>query len=143
MEKYQAEIAKLKEMLQTEEEFGKVMRYFFDELGDHQDFIDRGKRAKHRLLKDAVQVVAEQVLGENGVVVEHLLLTKLAKSKFYHGGCFVRGRVANVIYFEDIDMGMVGILMSGEASFMHFARFTCHRVDSDATILQAGNRTRH
>jgi len=151
VEKYAADLAKLKDLLQTAENFGDIVTFFFDHLSNDRTFIDHSKPAKHPLIKPALQTVAAQLFKEDpvaptsgaGAPISNMVLLKLRKHPFYHGACFIQGRPVTVLYFEDIDMGVV--CTTSTYPYMHFARFTCYRVkDVDKnSILTTGNRSIH
>jgi len=141
MAKYETKLAKLKDLLQTGDDFGEIMQYFLDHLGDHQDFINMGKRAKNKLVQEALLYVGKK-LFQTDVKVTNVLLTEVKKAKFFHGACFIQGCFANLIYFEDIDVGMVAVLRSPHSSYVEYIRFTCYKVDVDKdAFFQSGNRT--
>ena len=75
--------------------------------------------------------------------ITNMVLLKLSKYPFYHGACFIHGRPVSILYFEDIDMGLV--CTASTFPYMQFARFTCYRVkDLDQhSIFTPGNRTAH
>ena len=140
MEKYAADLAKLKELLQTADNFGDIVKYFFDHLGDDPTFIKLSKPAKHPLVRKTLQHIAASLFKQE-VTVTNLLLLKLSKSQFYHGACFIQGRPVNILYFEDIDMGIV--CAASTYPYMLYARFTCYRLkDLDRnSIFKAGSHS--
>jgi hypothetical protein len=77
------------------------------------------------------------------IQITKLALLQLGKHPFYHGASFIHGRPVSMLYFEDIDMGMVCV--ASTFPYMQFARFTCYRVkDLDQnSIFAPGNRTAH
>jgi len=140
MEKFAADLARLKELLQTADDFGDIVKYFFDHLGDDPTFIKLSKPAKHPLVKKTLQHVAASLFKQE-VTVTNLLLLKFGKYPFYHGACFIQGRPVNILYFEDIDMGIV--CTASTYPYMHYARFTCYRLkDLDKnSIFKAGSHS--
>ena len=99
MEKYAADLAKLKELLQTADNFGDIVKYFFDHLGDDPTFIKLSKPAKYPLVRKTLEHVAASLFKQE-VTVTNLLLLKLSKSQFYHGACFIQGRPVNIQQFS-------------------------------------------
>lgn len=141
MEKFAAELKTLKEQLQIADNFGEVMKYFFDHLAERDDFLRAGKKAKNQLVKQSLEVIGQQVF-QRPVTIANLMLIQLKKQHFYHGSCFMEGSIANVIYFEDIDIGLAAVVKSFRSSHVDYVRFTCYRVDVDEkAILKAGSRT--
>ncbi len=134
MAKFEKELATLKYMLMTADEFKDVYGYFFDHLGENSDFLKLGKRSKHPLLKKILETVGEQLFGKK-VMITKLLLTKIPKHRFYHGPCFINGKMAGVLFFEDIDMGMLSVLMSMETYTTHFVRFSSIQMESGGDVF--------
>jgi hypothetical protein len=127
MQNFDTEMATLKNLLQTSKNFSDVVDYFFTNLTERSPaFMQAGKRAKHPLIRKTVELIGTQILQKE-VTVSHLILLKLSKYHFYHGSCFIEGNMCNILYFEDIDMGMVGI-SNLSSDYVHFTRFTCFRV---------------
>jgi len=111
----------LKEKLLTSSNFSDVQDYFLTHFGDKPDFIALGERASHPLLEAIVKEVAKQ-LFKGSPRVEQLLLTRLEKEEFLHGGMVVNGCVGTIIYFDDIHKGMICVCtIDGQA---HYARFS-------------------
>lgn len=151
MDKLTANLARLKELLQTADNFGDIVKYFFDHLSNNSAFIHHSKPVKHPLIKQTLQSVAAELFKQDAALadrkqdaaVTNMLLLKLNKYPFYHGACFIQGRPVSVLYFEDIDMGLV--CAASTYPYMQYARFTCYRLkDVDKnSIFKAGNRSIH
>jgi hypothetical protein len=116
-------LATLKEKLVSASQFNEVMNYFFDHFGDHAEFIALGERASHDLLENILEAVAEQLFGKP-VPITHLFLTRLAEHQFIHGGAQLGGKLATVLYFEDICKGLMAVAWSSKTSETKFIRFT-------------------
>jgi hypothetical protein len=143
MEKYEADLAKLKEILQTATDFKDVIGFFLDHLINHPEFIKAGSRTKNPMVRDTLKMIFKQLFKEE-INMTHLLLLHIKKHKFYHGTCFANGNLANILYFEDLDVGMVGVLTKYRPNML-FARFTCYRVKvtDDNPIIAGGSSTKH
>jgi hypothetical protein len=151
MDKYSANLSRLKDLLQTADNFGDIVTYFFDHLTNDPVFVHRSKPVKHPLVQQALQTVAAELFKRDAAAagtiedaqITNMVLLKLSKYPFYHGACFIRGRPVNILYFEDIDMGIV--CTTATYPYMQFARFTCYRtkgVDQDS-IFTAGDHRIH
>jgi hypothetical protein len=116
-------LATLKDKLIHAEQFNEVMIYFFDHFGDHSDFIALGERVSHELVENILETVAEQLFGQP-VPVTHLFLTRLPEHQFVHGGAKLGGKMATVLYFEDICKGLLAVIWSSRTSETKFIRFT-------------------
>lgn len=135
MAKFEKELNRLKEKLMTADDFSEVYDYFFDHLGENAGFIKMGKRAKNPILKKLLEMIGEQLFKEEGKV-SNLLLTKISKPMtFYHGPCFINGRMGSVIFFKDIEMGMVSLVMEIGGDEVKFIRFSSLELDGSGESL--------
>lgn len=144
MDRYKERLDTLKTKLVTEEEFGAIYDYFFSHLAEDRSFLNYGKRTKNPFLKSMLKMIAEQLFGEGGQVT-NLMIIKTKKSKFYHGSCFINGRMAGILYFEDIEMGIAAVSMSMITGEVKYIRFTATSIDGDKTVVlpQGGKKTIH
>ena len=113
----------LKDKLINSNDFSAVMHYFFDHFAENHAFMQLGKAQHSSFVETIVTETASAALGER-VVVRGLRLIRLVPQKFYHGPCFVNGRIATLFYFEDIRTGMLAIAMSDSSGEMRYARIT-------------------
>ncbi len=116
-------LATLKDKLIHAQNFTQVWEYFFDHFGEDPAFIALGDRARHPFLEVVLEQVGRQLFAQP-VTVANLLLTHLPEQQFLHGGCTLNGKLANVIYFEDIHMGLLAVVMSLAPTDTKMVRFT-------------------
>jgi hypothetical protein len=116
-------LATLKDKLVNATEFGEVWRYFLDHFGEDPAFIALGERSHDPFLVAVIEQIASQIFGKH-VPLTNLLLTFLPDHHFTHGGVILDGHLANVLYFDDIRMGMVAVLMSLPSGETKYARFS-------------------
>ncbi|HEX9736792.1 MAG TPA: hypothetical protein VGG06_32910 [Thermoanaerobaculia bacterium] len=113
----------LRDKLATAESFGDVMDYFLDHFGENPEFMALGKRVKSPLMNAVVQRVAEELLGPGARVTgKHFVLLK--KQRFIHGAPLLDGRISVLIFFRDIDMGMLAFSIGEETKFVRFTSYT-------------------
>jgi hypothetical protein len=113
----------LKDKLLHTKDFTQIWEYFFDQFGEDPAFIALGERTRHPFLETVLEQVGRQLFGKP-VTVAKLLLTRLPEQQFLHGGCTLNGKLANVIYFEDIHMGLLAVVLSVTPSDTKMVRFT-------------------
>jgi hypothetical protein len=66
------------------------------------------------------------------------MLIHIAEHGFWHG-CFVlAGRLGQVIYFEDIDRGLLTIAGDVSSGHTHFVRFSAVEVEIDGKSVPWG-----
>ena len=106
-------LAELKERLIHATEFIKVWEYFLDHFGENPDFIALGERTQNDLVEAIIIQTAKQVHGQD-LKPQESLLTRLPEYQFIHGGCFKKGKMTNVLYFEDIFMGTLMLCAVGD-----------------------------
>lgn len=142
MSAYKEKLDELKGFLIKAEDFSKVYEFFFDSVACHREFIDLGKPSKSELLESALKVIGEEVLGKK-CSVNNLQLIKIREESFFHGGCLLNGCIATVVYFSDIDVGMIAVNTVPGTGQMSFARLTCVTTDKKvpASSVVFGNRT--
>src|SRR5262249_36503157 len=116
-------LATLKEKLQTARVFGDVWRYFMDHFGDHPEFMALGEATRDEFLEEAVAQIAAQLSGGT-VTMARMMLIRLPEHGFIHGSVVVGGRPGNVMYFEDIHMGLIGVAWSAATAEAKFVRFS-------------------
>ena len=133
----------LKEMLQTEDDFGNTLNYFFD-LMEHDEIMDGGKRIKDdTFLKQMIKEIGRRLLGKTVIPVNFLLIG-VPEYRFYHGGFMIEGRMGNIFYFRDIDMGMMALTSPGLKPPTHIMRFSITRIDGHSPFFtQHINRSWH
>ena len=112
----------LKDKLVHATQFADVINYFFDHFGEDAEFIGLGDATRHAFLESVLAEVGRQMFG-NQVAIMDVLLTRLPEQHFIHGGGVLNGRVATVLYFEDIAVGLVAVA-SPSSKETKLARFT-------------------
>jgi hypothetical protein len=113
------EIEKLKNMLQTEEEFGDIFQQFMV-LVDSPKFMDMGKFKKNKLLDTVIKKTMSDIDMPNVMAIK---IRYIRKFNFYHGSFIANFMPGNIIFFEDITMGLVSIPRDWEGNNSYF-RFT-------------------
>ncbi|UEM03495.1 hypothetical protein JL101_026655 [Skermanella rosea] len=123
MADYARKLADLKNTLLTADSFARVQGKFFDELGMSPDFVAAGRAADVPLLKAAFEQVGRRVFGP-GCTIQGLALFRMESEKFVHGGCLMNGCLATVLYFEDVDVGLVAVSTDFSTGNMSYARIS-------------------
>jgi hypothetical protein len=116
-------LATLKEKLVTAENFSEVWTYFFDHFAEDPAFIALGDRTTSDFLNAVLAQVGGQ-LFKTPAVLAGTLLTRLPEHQFLHGACTLNGRLANIIYFEDIHTGLLAVVVSESPARTQMVRFT-------------------
>ena len=113
-------LSQLKTKLQTASKFHDVVNFFFD-IAEKPGFLDVGSRVTDPVLEQMVNLCTQTVLKKD-VGVQQFLPVNIPEYQFTHGGGSINGLPMTVIYFDDIDKGVVAILKGDGQSFC--VRFT-------------------
>jgi len=124
-----SKLATLKAKLATAKNFGDVIGYFLDHLGEDPAFLKLGQLTTDDFIEQVVAEVAGQLCGRR-VAVRDLRLIRLPEYEFLHGGFSVAGKFGTLIYFEDERKGLIAIAWSESPPETKFARFTGRPVPS-------------
>ena|SRR5258708_40226079 len=125
-------LEKLKEKLTSSKNLGDIATYFFDHFGENPAFMDLGRPTKNATLESFIATIGGQLCGSNKVVVSHLMLVQVPNTHFIHGGCFINGRMGNVIYFDDIEVGLLALVATKPGGNTLFSRFSCRKLPPEA-----------
>lgn len=117
-------LQELKEKLTSEKDFSNIWNFYMDRFADHPEFTDLGNPAKNKYLDTVVRKTCQEMFG-NKIKITNSLLIKIAKYKFFHGPFQVDGRIGGVIYFEDINIGLLAVSVDYPATDMvKYSRFS-------------------
>ncbi|MFN8494686.1 MAG: hypothetical protein U0350_44200 [Caldilineaceae bacterium] len=126
-------LVSLKMKLVEEKELADVMNYFFDHFGESQEFIELSQPTRHEMLEAILAQTAGPLTGSKTKVVMHnFMLLHVPQQQFYHGAFLINGKLANVIYFDDIQMGCIAIAM-GSGGRTNFVRFSAREMSHKPT----------
>lgn len=135
-------LEQLRNLLQNEEEFGKVFAFFFDHLGENEKFIQQGAQAGpefHEELLPILENILKRMVNRD-VMIAKLLLTEVQAHHFYHGPCLSDAGFGCVLYFDDLKMGLVSLSPGMGSGMVHYARFTTLNVSSKHFVLPPRKR---
>lgn len=120
----------LKHKLVHGESFGDAFEYFLDHFGEKPEFMSHGERIDDPVVVAAIESVTEK-LFEGEVRMTPPLLVSIPEHKFIHGSCLINGGLTIVVYYTDLDMGILAIQRPQGTTF---ARITTYRVDPDKAV---------
>jgi hypothetical protein len=114
-------LAELKRLLHEAKEFSTVWDYFLTNFGENPEFMVLGEPARSPLVEAVIPQVAQEVFRKK-VPVGNLRLTRLSEQQFLHGAFTLDGKLATVIYFEDLGVGLLIIVLSfpGDTRLLRF-----------------------
>jgi hypothetical protein len=88
--------------------FSEVFTYFFYNIGEDSEFIRICRRTSDPLLESCL-TQSLQAFFKRPVEPENLLLMEVPAHGLIHGGFTVQGMLGNVLYFVDIQLGMIAL----------------------------------
>lgn len=118
-------LVSLKMKLVAENDFSVIWEYFMDNFAENEEFLDCG----HPMQDDdspipkAVATAAATALASAGIrakaaVVGNLIPIHIPEQQFVHGAMIMQGHLVTFFYFEDLDVGLVYVHISGDDSRM-------------------------
>jgi hypothetical protein len=113
----------LKEKILRAENFNEAWEYFFAHFSENPAFMSMGEKTRSPLLQSILEEVGERLFRQK-VKVTNMMLTEISQHNFVHGACFVQSRLASVMYFKDVKVGMLSILGSVQTHEVSMIRFT-------------------
>jgi hypothetical protein len=116
-------IETLRQKLAQERDLEKIFTYFLDHFGENPDFIALGEPTENPFL-ESIFVQIGEALFKKEVKVRDLRLIRIPELNFIHGGGVLGGRLANVLYFEDMQQGVLYVITSLSPMKGHLCRFT-------------------
>ncbi len=121
----------LKQHILAASDFQDPLDYFFEHFSLDTEFIEKTERVNHVLIEQVVEKVGQQLFGEDAKLSKSLLV-EIAEYHFICGTCFIAGHAVNILFFNDIDVGLLGIVVGNEKIVT--ARF------SGAVLSSAGDK---
>src|SRR4051812_705785 len=103
-----ARMAELKELVRSGTNFRDICNFFMDHFGEDPDFLTLGEGVRESRIERVVAYIGQQLFKER-VEVVNLFLVRVAEVRFIHGGLIMNGRPCTVIYFEELDKGLLSV----------------------------------
>lgn len=112
----------LKEKLQKETDLSKIWLYYMDEFGDIPEFSDLGEPVRQDDLLAVITQVCQQIFGKP-TNIDGILTIYIKEYKFYHAPFMTNNHIGGVIFFEDINTGLIAVT-SAASNIAKYSRFT-------------------
>jgi hypothetical protein len=101
-------LQELKVKLINDKNLLSIWGFFLDHLHNDPSFMDLGGAAEHELLQDAVPRMCAQMYPRPAMLCQ-MRLVRLADWQFIHGTVNLDGRVGGVLFFEDVQIGLLAV----------------------------------
>ncbi len=112
----------LKEKLQKETDLSKIWSYYMDEFGDRPEFSDVGEPVRQDALLATIAQVCQQIFGKP-TNIDDILIIYIKEYQFYHAPFMANKHIGGVIFFEDINTGLIAVTSAG-SNLAKYSRFT-------------------
>jgi hypothetical protein len=136
----------LKEMMQVEEDFAAIWKFFFDNFGENPEFMALGAQADEEMrqfLEPILESICKQLVNRE-VMATQFILTVFPDQIFYHGPCLTDAGIAVVFYFDDLKMGMFSLTPGLGSGLVHYGRFsTIPAAGKNSFLVQSKSNTSH
>jgi hypothetical protein len=114
-------LAVLKERLLPPSDYEKAFHYFLEEFGGDAAFMAAGTPEVMPQFEGVLNQIASKALGKP-VKLEGARFNRMAEHRFRHGAAAVAGRAVIMLYFEDVNTGLMAII-PGPRGAAELARF--------------------
>ncbi|MFN3690308.1 MAG: hypothetical protein ACK4UU_05205 [Fimbriimonadales bacterium] len=101
--------AMLRRKLQKDRDLGAIMTYFFDHFADHREFIKMSEPGRSEAVELILPVVVQSLVGLKRVAMKNVAQMRVPDQQMWHGSFMVDNAIGSFFYFEDLDMGLVGL----------------------------------
>lgn len=127
--------------IQNTQDFNTAWDAFFD-LSMKPGFIEHSHQSRLERLEVAVNTSCKIMLSEPAGVFELPLVVQYADSGFYHGTILSAPRAGSFMYFKDLDIGMIAMVVNATQLTL-FCRFRLALVHSSRACdtPSTGSRT--
>jgi hypothetical protein len=115
-------LSQLKEKLQKETDLSKIWLYYMDEFGDRPEFSNLGESVRQDFLLTVIGQVCQQIFGKP-TNIDNILTIYIKEYQFYHAPFMANKHVGGVIFFEDINTGLIAVTSSA-SKLAKYSRFT-------------------
>ena len=101
-------LQELKKKLVNDKDLLPVWEFFLDHLGDDPAFIERGELVSHAFLEEILPRLGMQMYPRDAMTCQ-MRLVRLADQQFIHGAVNVDGRAGGVLFFEEVQVGLLAV----------------------------------
>jgi hypothetical protein len=119
--------ATLRDKFKHAEKFQSVWEYFLDHIANDDEFNRDSHRTRSEFLEPMFQEFCKSTIGQSPDPKD-VLLVRYGKEHFIHGGAAVGPLLVNVMFFEDLMVGLFCVTDPFGRKPNKFARFTAKPV---------------
>jgi hypothetical protein len=116
-------LKELRKKLVIEKDLSEIWEFYMDHFADHEAFTDLGERAENEFLDAVLKKICAQLFRARAKIDDFLLIS-IADYDFFHGPFMVEGRIGGIIYFEDVNFGLIAVSESTTSDMVQYSRFS-------------------
>jgi hypothetical protein len=110
----------------TDKVLADTFEYFFDNFGEVPEFFKVGAPVIDNFLVQLLTQIGGELFKTRKITVRDSRMFRIEEYNFIHGGLTMNGAVANVIYFDDIQQGILAVHRPSAQGATDFVRFSAH-----------------
>ncbi|NJP07300.1 MAG: hypothetical protein HC837_17610 [Chloroflexaceae bacterium] len=129
MQETMQKLAELKVRLISATDFYTVFDYFYDHISEDEHFMDMSTPTQNDFLQQVLVTCAQSALKQSVIAVSQMMMLYAEDAQFYHGGAWFNYLIANFFYFEDIDAGLMALVIKPAGNETLIARFSIQALD--------------
>jgi hypothetical protein len=117
-------LQELKRKLMKEKDFSKTWTFYMDEFADRPEFLEVGEPVATDFLETVIPAICQKMFSKQSKISVPLIIY-IAKHQFFHAPVQVDGRSGGVIFFADINMGLLAVSAGSPATNeVKYSRFS-------------------
>ena len=117
------QLLQLKKRLIHETDLSKVWSYYMDNFADFPEFIEQGSPKPDEFLESILPQICLQIFGKMTKITD-LLPIYIPEYQFFHAPFFANHHIGGLIYFEDIQTGLIAISPPPPDDMVKYSRFS-------------------
>jgi hypothetical protein len=117
----------------TDKVLADTFEYFFDNFGEVPEFFKCGAPVIDNFLVQLLAQIGGEIFKTGKVTVRDSRLFRIQEYSFIHGGLTMNGAIGNVIYFDDIQQGILAVHRPSARGSTDFVRFSAHVAPTNGT----------
>jgi hypothetical protein len=116
-------LKELRKKLVIEKDLSEIWEFYMTHFADHEAFTDLGEQAENEFLEAVLKTLCAQLFGAQAKIDDFLLIS-IEDYDFFHGPFMVEGRIGGIIYFEDVNFGLMAVSESTTSNMVKYSRFS-------------------
>ncbi len=118
----QERIATLRKKLAEATDFLELWEYFLTHFAENPEFHELGRPAEASFLLEVIGELGSKLLNQQAIRISQLMLIEIPEASLFHGACLIEGRLAGLMFFQDLDMGLMALSeISGKTMLARFS----------------------